>query len=105
MALDAFRGVSRCVLVRGTGYGDVLVGSREPWVGGGVGGSVNGREPLWAMVLRNPCKAVSQVQGAFKAALSSGSVLGPTKLLENSLKPEMTDKLRKVGKYRVGMEY
>jgi hypothetical protein len=29
MVLDTFRGVSRCILVRGTGYGDVLVGS---WV-------------------------------------------------------------------------
>ena len=28
MALDTFRGVPICILVRGTGYGDVLVGSR-----------------------------------------------------------------------------
>ena len=29
MALDTFWGVPRCILVRGTGYRDVLVGS---WV-------------------------------------------------------------------------
>ena len=28
MALDPFRGVIICILVRGTGHGDVLVGSR-----------------------------------------------------------------------------